>query len=65
MSSAQEYIKKLSTEQLTTILEEHCSGQCVLSSDTALQVCAELTVRDPKKPDVYEAFRHLCSMYLS
>jgi len=65
MSSMQEYLRKLDPRYLKAMLREYCDGSAQYDADTILAVCDALAELDPKLPDVYDAFRQLCSYYLS
>lgn len=65
MSSMQEYLRKLDPKYLKAMLREYCSGSDNYDAATILAVCDALAEHNPKLPDVYDAFRQLCSYYLS
>lgn len=63
MASLQEYVRKLTREQLEQILRESCDCE-VCDPILILTLCDALSRFDPELPDPYEAFRHLCRQYL-
>ena len=63
MASLQEYVRKLTREQLEQILRESCDNE-VCDPILMLALCDALSRFDPELPDPYEAFRHLCRRYL-
>ena len=63
MASLQEYLHKLTREQVEQILQESCEAD-VCEPIVMLAACDALCRFDPGLPDPYEAFRHLCRQYL-
>ena len=63
MASLQEYVRKLTREQLEQILRESCDCEGC-DPILMLALCDALSQFDPELPDPYEAFRHLCRRYL-
>lgn len=63
MASLQEYVRKLTREQLEQMLRECCdSGAC--DPIVMLAACDALRRFDTDLPDPYEALCHLCRQYL-
>lgn len=65
MATVQQYLRKMSTEQLEALLREYCERSGDLSVDVALTICSVLAERDPQLPDARDAFRCFCRNYLS
>ena len=63
MASIQEYLRKLTREQVERILRESCEADAC-EPIIMLAACDALRRFDSDLPDPYEALRHLCRQYL-
>ena len=64
MSSLREYLEKMSTAQLKSLLQAYCEGYGTLTAESILEVCGILADRDPRKPDPKTEFLRVCRQYL-
>ena len=62
--TVQEYMRRMGREKLEDMLREYCEGADNLYPEMALIICDVLSDFDPSKPNVYDAFRNLCAIYL-
>ena len=65
MANLQEYLEKQDTLLLESLLQAYCDGREEMYHEVALTICRILARRKQNKPDVEEALRKMCALYLT
>lgn len=63
MASLQQYLEKMSDEELRGILRSYCNGTVDIALDGAFMICVILARRNPQLPNPKALFRSLCREY--